>query len=58
MIKANSSIELLVKFKASNTGPFESMLGFEVAGGGVMMSGREIDELDVYGKTLNREEQP
>ena len=34
------------------------MLGFEVAGGGVMMSGREIDELDVYGKTLNREEQP
>ena len=42
VIEARSSIELVVKFKASDTGRFESMLAFEVMGGGVVMRGREF----------------
>jgi hydrocephalus-inducing protein len=42
VVKAKSSIELLIRFKASDTGRFEAMLGFEVAGGGVAMRGREF----------------
>ena len=43
VVEAKSSIELLVKFRASDTGRFESMLAFEVMGGGVVMRGREFN---------------
>ena len=43
VVEAKSSIELVVKFKASDTGRFESMLAFEVMGGGVVMRGREFN---------------
>ena len=43
VVEAKSSIDLVIKFKASDTGRFESLLAFEVMGGGVVMRGREFN---------------
>ena len=42
VVEAKSSIELVIRFKASDTGRFENMLSFEVMGGGVVMRGRDF----------------
>lgn len=42
VIEPQSSVELIVKMKATDTGRCEGVLGFEVQGGGVIMRGKEF----------------